>query len=72
MEALDLSKIEINAEEKDNKTSLSKNLRDLEKFEKKNGKGFDSFLARGAIYFNSKILKRQNSISKKQQTLNTI
>ena len=35
MEALDLSKIEINAEENDNKTSLSKHLRDLEKFEKK-------------------------------------
>ena len=54
MEALDLSKIEINAEENDNKTSFSKHLRDLEKFEKKNGRGFDSFLARGAIYFNSK------------------
>ena len=46
MEALDLSKIEINAEENDNKTPLSKNLRDLEKFEKKNVRGFDSLLAR--------------------------
>ena len=51
---LDLSNVEINTEESANKTSLSKHLRDLEKFEKKNGRGFDSFLARGAIYFNSR------------------
>ena len=34
MEALDLSKIEINAEENDNKTSLSKHLRDLKNSKK--------------------------------------
>ena len=35
-------------------TSISKSMRDVERFEKKHGKGFDSFIARGAVYYNAK------------------
>ena len=52
---LDLSNIEKNQNKhSEQETSLSKSLRDVEKFEKKHGKGFDSLLARGACYYNAK------------------
>ena len=52
---LDLSNIEkIQNENVEQVTSISKSMRDVERFEKKHGKGFDSFLARGAVYYNAK------------------
>mgnify|MGYP001485822212 CR=1 FL=1 len=52
---LDLSNIEkIQNEQTEQDISLSKSLRDVDKFEKKYGKGFDSLLARGAVYYNAK------------------
>ena len=54
MEDLDLSNIEISPiEENVKNSSLYKHLREVDKFERKNGRGFDAYLARGAVYYNA-------------------
>ena len=58
MEALDLSDIEISPDKVEISASISKQLRDVEKYEKKNGRGVNSFLAKGALYYNSRDFKK--------------
>ena len=70
MEDLDLSNIEISSiEGKIKNNSLYKQLRDLDKFERKNGRGFDAFLARGALYYNAKEFDKSKYYFEKAATI---